>query len=84
MKRYEYRLLCLQFDKNGNMSPHTNEEVDDIRPGERVFKVLKDPEFVGGSDIWYLSVLLERETTDTFAVGALDRDELTAILKGDV
>lgn len=84
MKRYEYRLICLRFDKFGNMDTTDNGEVPPLQPGERILKTTGGPEFMSGSNTWTLPVLLEREVTCSPLSGETDVEKLTALLKGEL
>ena len=90
MKQYEYRLVQLMFDAKGDLTTPANNpaNIDGLRPGERVVKVMGDPEYISSSEpskqAWFLSVLLERETACFPVSSEADLDKLTAILKGEL
>jgi hypothetical protein len=81
VKRYEYRLVLMEFDGTWKEGQTNGCATQQLEPGERIFKVLGEPEHSSVYNVWYLSVLVEKETT-CFPIHDMDQDKLTAILRG--
>jgi hypothetical protein len=82
VKKFEYRAVTLRFSHDGNLLPPLGANTEPMLLGERVHTTLGNLELNNSDGAWWLTVLLERETS-AFTVGDMNRDELNKILKGE-